>query len=323
MSSKTTLAQTIRSTHTTLKESAITTSSSITNSMRASSTLSSTSSYNGTYTAGVPVYQDPFILHCENVRGTVFISVGSIIISVFIIVIIARLFFWMKNRKDAKYVTKFDEDYYNGPLGDIKLGFNDNNSSFMSYDTKFFEEKRNTSGLNSPYSTFNNTPNSNDVSAYTHSSTPSTSSSNNLLLNANQVSQPGRNLRNALTQEYNPNRNTNRMSFISPINELINSSVDLQEPNNNKVLSSNLNMNLSSPSVTIETEHNTPIVDNNKTMRPHSRCTSVDLNELEKMIDQSLVSVNNVPLNEHKLDKNGKRKRAPSVILDSLIQDDI
>lgn len=324
---------------------------------------STSSSYSGTFTASVPLIRDPYYEESDDKNGTVFIAVGTIIIALFGMLLTARFVYWLKNRKAAKDATKFDEDYYYGNGSP----YHDNNSvSFLNYDSSYFDEKKSYYGISSPSSS--------DRSHFTHSSAPSTTSTADSI-NTNHIdnlaSQPGRHLRSALTQTYVPPRNRN--SFISPINELINESLtSFPQENANSAGSNGKSLQNSksdpstiNPSSTTDSfssadgskkEHrrrktqsisilfngspnlsSTSQVYNTR----HSKSTSVDLHELEKMIHEkySAGSGNATP-NAGSIDtpesrsaadksqhpsKNSAKKhnRPPSVVLDMLVQQEM
>lgn len=335
----------------------ITQATQYTSSLSASSTTISTA-YDPTFTPSIPKVLDPYIIRYDDYNGTVFIAVGTIIIVSFAILLIARFWFWIKNRKAAKDATDFDDYYGSSPYFDEKDG------GFLSYDSSYFGEKKKNLGLySSSASSFNSTGSSN----FNSSSSASVNERFNDL--SNLTSQPGRNLRNALTQPYTPPK---RNSFISPINQLIqeqyNSTTTINS-NNNRLSNSNLldstNLTPSTGQLTAESLSSTldkeqkfkkrnarsisllfngdidnPLL-NNKSVENHSRSTSLDLHELEKLIQKSIADVSN-SRNESSTtvnstgspsstkttttttrgDSNKRDKRPPSLILDMLVQNE-
>jgi hypothetical protein len=317
---------------------------------------STSSSYVPTYTPSIPKVYDPYIIYSKDRNGTVFIAVGTIIIAIFVIVFFARFWYWLKNRKAAKDATRFDDYFGNGGT------YNDSNQSsftFLQYDSSYFDEKKSNYGIDS-------SPNSSNRSNFSHSSLSSTSSStisnqnNANTMYSNMISKPGHNLRNALTQTYVPSRNRN--SFISPIDQLINDSkykTNNDEKGENEEFNKRLSYSklLDSPMNRTDAEFSNTIPSQEKRKRktqsisilfngsdlndfensmnqhvqqqqkPHFRSTSVDFNQLEKMVNQSLVDVNkssgnSTPVVTSDLSKAGgkKKNRPPSAILDSLVQ---
>lgn len=327
----------------------------------------------------VPVISDeynPYIHHYEDKNGTVFIAVGTIIIALFVLLLSARFWYWLKNRKAAQDATRFD-DYYGG--GTISYYDDDKSDlNFLAYDPTSFTEKKNS------YRNCTATPNS-DSSSFTHNSTASSSSLGSMNNNQSRVdlsnltSQPGHNLRSALAQSYIPPRN--RHSFISPINQLIqeqNPSMQsvITDGNGSKRLSSNQlldafnisspvdhSINISSPStnasstdsrrrktqsISLLINSSSPNINSrsnllesnnhssNNLNGAHSRSTSLDLRELEKLIHRSLAenkikhSVESAspasvpsPAPNSNGEDNKKRVRPPSLVLDMLVQNEM
>lgn len=161
---------------------------------------------------------DPYVIHHHDVNGTVFIAVGTIILSLFAILLVARFWFWMKNRRAVRAASQFD-DYYGGG-GSGGTGYDEKDLSYFTYDSTIFGEKKNPNGiyLSSPgqYSTTQTEFTQSSSSSYHNHNISDSQNSPDL---SNLTSQQGRHLRNALTQSYIPPKT--RTSFISPINQLI------------------------------------------------------------------------------------------------------
>lgn len=367
-------------------------SSSAYNSATRSAWVISTTSatHSSTFVPVITDEYDPYVFHYKDKNGTVFIAVGTIIITLFVLLLSARFWYWLKNRKAVQDASKFD-DYYGGGA----VSFYDDDKSdinFLAYDPASFADKKN------GYGNYTSTPSSN-LSAFTHSST-SSSSVNSITDNhsrvdlSNMTSQPGHNLRSAWTQSYVPPKN--RHSFISPINQLLQEQYPSMQTNidtadsGTKRLSSNQlldafnvsspvdhSMNDSSPSINASSREarrrktqsisymiNTSSPDANNGHRimengnhsnnnlgyganVHSRSTSLDLHELEKLIHKSLAenrsrenlggssstpkhvtssspsssSPSCVP-NTHG-DEQKKKSRPPSIVLDMLVQNEM
>lgn len=336
----------------------------------------SSASASATFTPVISHEYNPFVYHYDDKNGTVFIAVGTIIVTLFVLLLSARFWYWLKNRKAAQDATRFD-DYYGG--GTVSYYDDDKSDlSFLTYDPTSFMEKKNS------YRNENATPNSGS-SGFTHNSTASSSSFGSMNDNQSRVdlsnltSQPGHNLRSALAQSYIPPRN--RHSFISPINQLIqeqNPSMQsvITDSSGSKRLSSNQlldafnipspvdpSVNISSPptsatskdsrrrktqsisllinssSPNMNSKSNLPVSNNHSTNTlggAHSRSTSLDLHELEKMIHRSLAenkskdSVESAspasvpsPMPSSNREENKKRTRPPSLVLDMLVQNEM
>lgn len=309
-------------------------SSLTTSSKTTASTITSSTSY--AFKASIPTSYDPYIVHSDDKDGTIFIAVGTILIALFVFFIIAKFWFFLKNRKAAELATKYD-DIYAG-------NYYDSSSSVLHYDSAFFDEKKSSYGTDSP--------SSGTRSTYSHSTNPSTSSRGSETREDvnNYTSQPGRNLRNAYRyQNYNPKR---RESFISPINELINDSseknedpqlatkrmsyIDLLDSTVNQTPDSNNNSttHVAPPSrrktQSISMLFNSPIDNDHTGKFPHAKSPSVDFGQVHKLVNQSLVSVNQSPSTPStasegssavtRKEKPGKKNRPPSMVLDMLVQ---
>lgn len=252
----------------------------------------------------VPTGLAPYISMHKDVNGTVFIAVGTIILSFLAILIAARFFFWLKNRRDARSFDDID-DYY-GRMYDYEKsifgnegGSRDEKSNggelTLDYDSQLFTEGRNNTSSDNSY--FSN-----------HSSNPSTSS-NTLSPNF----KPGRMLRNGSNQ-INPSQmvNIKRASYISPINELVNADGGMSSyvSLHDKTQSSHRK----SSSISLLLAKGEP--SGNKT--PILGAKSMDnFKEMQNMVEQSLVPETKSPKTNFKKGHS----RPPSVILDLLLQD--
>ncbi|KAG0680218.1 hypothetical protein C6P40_004770 [Pichia californica] len=383
-----------------------------------------TSSYSVTFVPVISDEFDPYVMHYNNKNGTVFIAVGTIILSLLLLLSGVRFWYWLKYRKVAKEATNFD-DYYGGG-NDSTIFFDDDKDNFLAYDIGSYNNennKRNSNGLflsspnGSQYSHSINSSNSSfdSINNNSNNNLSASSASNHNL--SNLTSQPGRNLRNAFTQSYIPPRT--RSSFISPINQLIQeqySSIEnIDGSNKETTISSSSSSSSSSPSqlsssitpspspelhrrrlssaqiltgmidspkltlssssppissnnsnnfrkrktqsISLLINQSTPRLNNNDNNiidgtfnSSHSRSTSLDLHELEKMIHKSLAKDSNSNNNNNNNNNNGtpkqgilssnsqssdntnkvkdfnngeekKRSRPPSLVLDMLVNE--
>lgn len=269
----------------------------------------------------VPTGISPFINVNRDSNGTVFIAVGTIILSILALLLIARFFFWLNNRKEAKSFDDIDDYYGNmydyeksifGSKSSNQYNFDDekinNNELTLQYDSRLFDEKRgavNTTSSNNSYFT-------------NHSSNPSTSS--NTVISPSPQStvlspKQGRVLRNGTQIDPNQMVNIKRTSYISPINELVNN-------NDSKVSYSPVleerHKKSSSISLLIargdlESGSKTPVIGSQSVL---------DLREIQTMVEKSLV-----PKTINKEETKGSNKykrghsRPPSVVLDLLLQE--
>lgn len=321
-------------------------------------TPSATTTSVESYKQSVPTSYNPYIIKHADVNGTVFIAVGTIIISFFFILLIARFWYWLKNRRAAKHGAYWDDynghNNQNGYYSNMEKNDNDNpNSIFLNYDSTIFgSEKNSPSDLQSPLHYNSNsdfsTPSSNNTSSSNNSLRNSINSAN--LLNFNTPPKPGRMLRGALNQH--PQINRNRNSFISPINELILQNENYQNGSSSTLAdNSYLSTQNSSPMYSSDESYKTkkrktqsisflinasPEINENKSSsnnssnNSHTRSTSLDIYQLEKMINKSLVEVNfsddrlNSPATTNKSENQQKgKKRPPSMVLDMLVGDDM
>lgn len=283
-----------------------------------------TSSYTGTFSASIPTTINPYINQEKGLNGTVFIIVGTIIISIITAILAARFWFWLKNRR-ATDDDKAFEDYYGGQ--------NDDSHGLLNYDSAYF-------GKEKPY---NIHLESSPESGFSHSTNSSSASAGDIIrpdIN-NLTSQPGRTLRGT-TQSYIPP--VKRNSFISPINALIESqheSSDILSSDNNRSFSAsnitNSSTSESIPSAAAKSEI-TPSERRNRSISvlfnanspnlgAHSRAASAHLNSVEKMVNQSLIDLNQSRNNQsvsNKATKKPRRNTRPaSQVLDMLVLQDL
>lgn len=160
----------------------------------------------------VPTEMSPFVARHKDINGTVFIAVGTIILSIMFILLLMRFVFWIKNRR----VTKFDDmdDYY----GNFYM-YDDyeKNPSGIQLDTKYDSSKFNTSSNNSYYSKPSRSSSNRNIS----SASPSSSNDSSPRTENVSVSRPGRTLRPSPPAP----AFQKRASFISPINAMMSESL--------------------------------------------------------------------------------------------------
>lgn len=299
-----------------------------------------TYSHSQTFVPVVPDVFDPYLIESKNTNGTVVIAVGTIIISVFMIIFMAKFWFWLKNRKAAKEGTKFDDYFGNGGSYN-EIHDTHSNLSLLNYDSRYFDEKKSLYGIsapNSPYQIALSTDSSSSSSA-------SSSSSPSIILANDKIARQGHTLRSALTQQtnipqYSANINRNRNSFISPINELISGGeMGVEVSQGSPQISSNTKNEIKkrktkSISKFENFDINNEVKDLNGNNQLHSRTTSMELNDLEKMINDSFINdttttttttttSNKSSPNQGSEGSNRKTNRPPSVILDMLVQNDM
>lgn len=275
-----------------------------------STTSNTSSSY--TFTATVPNVKNPYIIHQKGKNGSIFIIVGSVIIALIAGIILARFWFWLKNRK-ATNDEKLLDDYYGGALEKTTSGF-------LNYDPIYFDREKSAFNLS-----IDSSPESKG-SPSSHLSTSSGGNSSRIDLN-NLTTQPGRALRGP-SQIPAIRRN----SFISPLNELINeSNIDLiQDSNKHEIYAASKN---GSTSIETTVDSGLPLHARNKSMsllfndispKSHNRARSVHLDSVEQLVNQSLIDLDKSGIStSDRQTTKPKRSRPASQVLDMLVlQDD-
>ncbi|TID13563.1 hypothetical protein CANINC_004921 [Pichia inconspicua] len=271
-----------------------------------STSKGTSSSY--TFTPTIPSVKNPYIIHHEGKNGSIFIILGSVIIALIVGMILARFWFWMKNRK-ATNDEKLLDEYYGGTLEKSRSGF-------LNYDPAYFDNEKSAFNLS-----FNSSPYTCN-SQTSQSSTSSGDRKSRIDLN-NLTTQPGRALRGD-SQIPTIRRN----SFISPLNDLINeSNVNLvsnaNSDINSGVFSASTETMLGSGTVLHARNKSIPALDKINSPTPDRR-RSTHLETVEQMVNQSLINLdksgNSIP-NEQST--KTKRSRPASQVLDMLVLQDL
>ncbi|GMG29332.1 unnamed protein product [Ambrosiozyma monospora] len=208
------------------------------------------------FTAVVPDSSiDPYIFRSKHVNGTVFIAVGTIILSLFFALMGYKIWMYIKDRRSAgKFDENFDDHYGSAGVNYLDEknfhGLDDNNSTFF-YDANAYAKFKNQNGQaqgqgqgHSPSASLpgshrshrsngSNSPKSSSSSGHGEGEKSSSSIYYGLNEDMNKLApQQGRSLRTALNMNGGSSASLDilattkksRSSYISPINELINSS---------------------------------------------------------------------------------------------------
>ncbi|GMF08621.1 unnamed protein product [Ambrosiozyma monospora] len=94
--------------------------------------------------------KDPYIFRSSHVNGTVFIAVGTIILSLCFILMVYKIWMYIKDRRSAgKFDEKFDDHYGSAGVNYLDEknfhGLEDNNSTFF-YDANAYAKFKNQKG---------------------------------------------------------------------------------------------------------------------------------------------------------------------------------
>ncbi|CDK26077.1 unnamed protein product [Kuraishia capsulata CBS 1993] len=268
--------------------------SSGTTSSRTTSSSSSSTSTSYTFTAEVPSESSPFIQTDSDATGTLFIIVGVIILSGFLLFMLWRAIAHFRSWRAAKQTVKFEKMYQFGNTS----AFSDNDS-MLAYDSSVFHQKGIFNNSNISYMDGESTIGLDHRSVYSFQSNFD-----------DTTSSQGRTLKNALTNNsalLNQVPSRSRISYISPVNELIKQQM----------------MNLNPPPMSAGSDSSFNITTPSSASTPRA----LERHDVLGGPNFSLDSEKNWSNSYHTPEqgsgtpKGNKHKRPPSVVLDELLND--